>query len=385
MSRKRPDPDGYGSRRLPVWRAGLRDRLRRNHARANARQGYLRQPHDSGKIIWLKAGGSMQSVRLGVELMGAIRQKRLDVRLVLTFENDYPEIIEPRVSGMRKIGLGYGPCDRPRVVNRVLKRLDPFAIILVDTEFPERLAELARAQGRHLLAFHTEPGSVAVEAAYPRDAAQEARWQTAGQGAYVAPAADTRCQFVEAHADTTLKSLAAQGERHLWWWHGPAAQAAFIAAVWRASELAQDGLLFISLHGDDGEAAVADLRISAWDRTALPAGRVVWVDDARWLGALASAATAVHLQQAAGEVLWQALAGGSALDTTAPVAEGVVLPESVPVTDDSVEALISRWAVYHDSPILARQIGDACRRRFWDERRRVESVSREFLQRVFDW
>jgi hypothetical protein len=36
-------------------------------------------------------------------------------------------------------------------------------------------------------------------------------------------------------------------------------------------------------------------------------------------------------------------------------------------------------------PIRARQAGDRCRRAVWDERRRVQTVLPELLQRVFDW
>ena len=221
-----PSP-AYGSRRLAVWRQNLRDRRAGLGARANARMGYLRPPMgEGGKVIWIKGGGSRDSVRLAVELMGAIRQKRLDVRLALTFEADYADILEPRVAGLRKIGLGYGPCDIPRVVRRTLDRLQPLAIVLVDTELHPNLLREAGRRGIHLAAYSTPPGEVPLEAAYPLDEAQAEAWRASGLAVHLASPADPLSLFVETQVDTTLKSLVARGEegRELWWWHGPRAR-----------------------------------------------------------------------------------------------------------------------------------------------------------------
>ena len=325
-------------------------------------------------------------MRLGVELMGAIRQKRLDVRLVLTFEEDYEDILEHRVSGMQKIGLGYGPCDLPRVARRVWERLSPFGVILVDSAFPNHLVKQANADKAHVLAFNCDPGTQPVEGAYPRDPDQQACWQEAGLAGFVAEPVDPHSLFVEAQVDTTLKSLVCGGEeRTLWWWHGDAGAATAFVRAWRASALAEDGVLFVS--SDSGRIAddAADVAISTWNRRPLDAGSVVWADEPRWYGAIASSVAGGHLAQCAQATLWSALSGGSAI-SIAPGLESLHpdLAEKLQQVEDS-DSVLQQWVAYRDSPLEARRHGDICRRLFWDERRKLQKVIDEFLQRVFDW
>ncbi len=382
---------GYGNNRLAVWRAGFSDRLRGAHARANARMGYLRAPGGTGRVVWIKAGGSRESVRLGVELLGAIRQKRLDVRLVLTFEEDYADILEQRVRGMKKIGLGYGPCDLQAVVKRTLARLEPFAIVLVDTQPHRHLLELAKARDLHVVAFNTPPSKSALEAAYPVDELQAAAWREQGTAQYVAPAADPLSLFVEAQVDTTLKSLVCGGEEcPLWWWHDALGSLPQVIRAWRESALAENGVLFVS--GADApridESAVprgVDVRISLWQRDALEPGCIVLVDDPRWLPAVGSGASATHLAQASRFTLWEALAGGSALTVSQHLLKQFPRLHNVVDALDDIPSVFSAWQEHAASPFEARQRGDACRRLFWDERRQLQSVMDEFLQRVFDW
>lgn len=381
---RRTDAGGYGGAWWPAMRAHLRDRRRGETARANARRGYLLPPRGEGKLIWFKAGASRESVLLACELLGALREKRLDVRLALTFEQDYADIIEPRVRGLRKIGLGYGPGDRHAAVGRVIQRLAPFGLILVDTEPRPNLLRAAARIGTHLVAFNSAPGAGEVEAAYPCDPGQAQAWRDAGTAGYVAEPADPLALFVEAQADTTLRSLAAAGQRDLklWWWHGPAAAAGDFVRRWRSSPLAADGLLFVS--GDEaGASAVADVSISRWDRSPLPAGRVVALDDLRWTAAVASAIDAGHLEAAARRTVWQALAGNSAISFG--LGRAVAVADDEAVTLDGADAVLREWQTLRSDPVEARRRGDAGRRRFWEERRRAQKVMDEFLQRAFDW
>jgi hypothetical protein len=378
------DRDGYGSGWWPALRADLRDRRRGERARANARRGYLLPPRGEGKVIWFKAGASRESVLLACELLGALRERRIDVRLALTFEHDYADIIEPRVRGLRKIGLGYGPGDRPAAVTRVMQRLEPFGLILVDTQPHAHLLDAAARAGTHLAAFNTVPSGTGVEAAYPCDAAQARAWLNAGAARYVAEPTDPLALFVEAQADTTLRSLVAAGQEELklWWWHGPIAAAGDFVRQWRSSPLATDGVLFISSDDSDG-SAVADVNISHWDRGALSAGSVVAVDDLRWIAAVASAIDAGHLASAARRTGWQALAGSSAISFGPGVAIAATDDEAVKLGD--ADAVLREWQTLHSEPVEARRRGDAGRRRFWEERRRAQKVMDEFLQRAFDW
>lgn len=376
----------YGSRRLAVWRANLRDRLAGAHARANARMGYLRPPLGQGRVLWIKAGGSRESVLLAAELLGAIRGKRLDLRLALTFEEDYADIIEPRVRGMRKIGLGYGPCDLPRVARRTLRRLDPMGLLVVGAPPPERLLQAAARAGTHLVAVDCPPADTPVEAAYPADAAQAGAWAARGTAAHVAPAADLLSLLVEAQVDTTLRSLVCgPRELHLWWWQGPASGLQAFVAAWRRSALAE-GVLFVSPPGPATLAPAPGLMpISAWRREPLAPGTVVLVDDPRWRPAVASAAAGAHLEASDRRGLWEALAGGCALTGSADlVATHPRLEAAVSVCADPAQVLAA-WEEDRDSPLAARRRGDACRRLLWEERRRAQTVLEALLQRVFDW
>lgn len=384
-----PSP-GYGDGRLSVWRASWRDRLSGDRARANARLGYLRSPVGDGKVLWIKSGGSRASVRLGLELLGAIRDKRLDLRIALTFEQDYRDLIEPRVRGLRKIGLGYGPADLPAIARRTLKRLSPLGLILADAHPSPNLLASAASRSVRLIAFNTEPNSVPVEAAYPRDAAQHERWARSGLAGHLAPAADPFSLFTESQVDVTLKTLVRAGrELELWWWLGPRRELAAFASAWRGSALAESGVLFVSDLEELDERKTSpvgvDLRISAWDRRGLAAGSVVWVDTPSWQPAVSSAALAAHCTGLDRAQLWDCLTGGPAVSASEPVRASFPALAGCAEPIDSAEGILTYWMRLASEPIRARQAGDRCRRAVWDERRRVQTVLPELLQRVFDW
>lgn len=400
---------GYGSGLFELWRHGLRDRLAGRHARANARWGHLLPPEGEGRLLWVHAGATEWSVRLGAELLGAIRERRYDLRLVLTFEQDYPQALAQRLQGLRKAGYGYGPCDAARAVRRSFDRLDPFALVCVD-EVPPGLLREANRRGIHVLAFNTPPPVQAgeVEASYPRDAVQAAAWQTNGGCTELAAPADPIAQLVEAQVEPTFRSLVCGGrELGLAWVHLPdAGELAELYAAWRESHLAGDTVLFVSLDADNGIApsqlsklaASRELpwsRISAWSREAMAPGSLVWVDEPRWYPALAVSCEFIHLASAPRAVLWQALAGGvpvsfraidaiPALSGTVPVGSGAS-DENGLLEDADHRAMLARWAACHAEPTGFRRNGDATRRRFWEERRRGAQVLEELLQRVYRW
>ncbi len=380
---------GYDGRRLSVWTAAWRDRVAGNPARANARMGYLRAPQGDGKVLWIKAGGSRDSVRLGAELLGAIRRKRLDVRIALTFERDYADILEPRVRGLRKIGLGYGPSDLPSVARRTLRRLAPLGLVLADTRPSPNLQAAATEAGVHVVAFNTDPASTPIEAAYPCDARQVEQWRTSGLATHLAQAADPLSLFVEAQADTTLRTLVTGGrELELWWFLGAGDELAGFIDAWRRSPLAGSGILFVS--DLESQAAGTDLssagvRISAWAREGLAPGTVVWVDDQRWCPAVGTSVLAAHCAVLDRPHLWSVLAGGPALTASQSVRDEYRNLDPCIIATGGTEQTLAGWAQLRDEPIRARQSGDRCRRLVWEERRRVEAVLQEFLQRVFDW
>lgn len=377
------EPDGYGQRLVPVWRAVMQDYRRREGSRARARLGFVTPPQERGRLVWIKAGGTLEDVRLGIELLGAVRDKRQDVRIVLTFEQDYPELFERHMQPFRKVGVGYGPCDRPRVVRRVLDRFQPRGILLAGGRIPTRLLEAAAVP---VIAVNTEPAGRPLPRTlaqyWPLDSAAVAAWPDAAAGEILRPA-DPQARFVEAQADVVLRSLVGDEVQRLWWWHGSAAGWPAWRAAWEAfSGRGAGDILLASLSDGTRKDGLpgAHRSVSAWDRLALAAGTILHLDDRRWFAAAASAAHAVHLDAPDRHALWQGLAGG------APLSLGVAPSADLPcplLTDPA--AVLGRWAALRDAPADRRREGDTARRRFWDERRQVDTNFDAVLQQVWDW
>jgi len=356
---------------------GLADRLRGRRARANARWGFIHAPAPSGKRLWIQAGAGRTALRLAVATARALREKRLDVQLVLTFEEEHPDLLEP-LAGLARTGWGFAPCDHPRAVRRVLARLEPLGVICVGAPPRPHLAAALHARS-HLLVIAAPAGECAPERVYPAMEAQAMGWASATP---LAPRADLLTLLTVAQVDPNFATLVAPGGAPLWWWHGddPAAARDF-ADRFRADM--PDSILFVS--GGAAAAAGPALRLSQWDRAPLPPCTRVCVDEPRWLPAVASCVRAAHLAASDRETLWQALAGGSAVScghaAALPVAE---LAAAAPALPDATDVL-RRWREYRDNPIAARAAGDAARRAFWQERRRAAEVSTELLDRVFEW
>lgn len=377
--------DAYGSRFWPVFLANRRDRRQGLGQRAAARNGYVRPPRGEGRIVWIKAGNSRDSVRLACEVLGAIRQRRYDIRLVMTFENDYAEIIEPRVRGLRKIGLGFGPCDRSRALERVWEIWQPLGIVAVDTPLGAGLLKQAERHRTHVMAFQVAtPSTSVVEAAYPCNRQSVAMWSQSQMAKFVSEPADTLAQFVEAQADVTLRSLA-RGDRDdlgIWWWYGSESSQSEMIAAWRKSDLSREGVLFVS--GPEGicESSV-DLSLREWDRSPLHPGQVLGLDQLKWLPALASAMNAGHMQIVDRHVFWSALAGASPLSVGRPP-EGIDDWEMLPLLKE-VSSVLNYWRQMNQDSVSSRKSGDLVRQRLWAERHRIQSMMNDLINRVFDW
>jgi hypothetical protein len=371
------DP-GYGRTFGPVWRAVLSDYAAGEGHRARARLGFLTPPEGRGRVIWIKAGAGADSLRLGGELLGAVRDRRRDVRVVLTFEQDDPVLLRRLLQPWPRVGIGYGPCDRPRVVTRVLGRFQPCGIILAESAPPENL--LRRTLAPVAVVGGGTVAATPVVAAWPLSTLDRERWERSGQAEELMPAADPQARFVEAQADVVLRSLAGAGARRLWWWHGTAAQWPAWLAAWQAWPASVEDILMVSLGA--GESPVeATLKVSAWNRQALPGGTLLHIDDRRWHAAAASAAHGVHLAHPGRDVLWQALAAGSAVSLGTP-ADADGLP--VPILE-APGAVVSHWLELRGEEALRRTRGDAARRRFWEERRQVDENLAVLMNRVWMW
>lgn len=382
-----PEP-GYDAAFGSVWRAVLRDYRTGQGQRARARLGLLTPPEGRGRLVWIKVGAGAEALRLGVEILGAVRERRHDVRIVLTFEADDPELLRSllRPGLLRSgpaVGIGYGPCDRPRVVRRVLQRFAPCGIILVESVLPPNLLRQAQVPVAAVVPTGAAPtaavGAGALSVVWPRTAPAHADAQVHAEA--VLPPADPRARFVEAQADVVLRSLMGlDATRHLWWWHGTLAQWTPWLTAWRQSVLAEQDILLVSLeHGDDPHGA--DGRISTWGRDRLPAGSILHLDESRWFAAAASAAVGVHLAQPERAVLWPALAAGSALTLGQPAAAAAV-PAPTLATP---AAVLDYWPVLRGDDQGRRTAGDAARRRFWEERRQVDANLKALMDRVWTW
>jgi len=123
------------------------------------------------------------------------------------------------------------------------------------------------------------------------------------------------------------------------------------------------------------------LAASRWDRRKLPGGSILHLDDPRWWAAAASAAHAIHLAAPGRTALWQSLAAGAAvtLGATGPSPD-----VSIPVLAQA-RSVIEQWRGLRDDEQRRRRLGDAARRRFWEERRQVDTNLAALMDQVWTW
>ncbi|TCV85353.1 hypothetical protein [Sulfurirhabdus autotrophica] len=376
--------DPYGSFLPSLWYHGLRERLHGNASSANARWGGVRLPPTTGKVIWVLTGKSRESVRLGVELLRAIREKRLDVRLVLTFEAEFPELLT-NLENLKKTGHGYGPCDHPFAVKRILGRFSPFGVIFAGITPRKNLMQALESCTHKLVVAAEAPAEpVSFEQIFPASEYQSNSWKTQPQ----APIVDFQALITEAQVDPNFVSLVNDGaDRHLWWLHSDDIE--FVTAFFgRFRAQFPDAILFVSgiaAQAEQNTESSQRLKISHWQRTKIGSGTMVMVDEQKWLPAISAAVSAVHLQGMALSVLWQAMAGGCAVSCE----DNTFLPKSDMAQSVSMiaetGAILHRWKEYCENPILARGRSDLARKWFWQERRLAAEVNEALLQRIFEW
>lgn len=357
--------DPFGSNRLGLWLADRLDRKNRQIAHIAARWGWLKPLGERGKVVWVMAGASKNSVRLAIELVRAIREKRLDLRLILTFEHEYPDLLT-LLDDCNNTGWGFAPCDHPRALARAMQRLTPFGIILVDTQARPNLVKLLAQRERVLAVNPPQTVSFNCEHIYN------------GHGQTDTPSADMQAILVQAQIDPNFKSLINHGkERHLWWLHGASAAASAALARQLFAD-SGDAVLFVSGTRPDAD----HLAISAWDRSPVSDGSIIWVDDEKWLPAISAAVTAAHFAKVDPVILWQAMAGGAAISCAQ---HNELAKPALTVAITASPDPLSIWQTYRDNAILARQQGDSARRLFWQERRLAEIDSQALVTRVFEW
>ena len=371
--------DPYGNFLASLLVHDVCDRLAGRRSRANARWGRLSRPATAGKLIWIYAGASRESVRLGIELARAIVAKRLDVMVSLTFEAEFPDLLEPLQRSVR-IGWSFGPADYAISIGALWRRLMPFALIIAGAAPRPNLLSVA-AIARHALLV-APPSAVTgrFERIYPTHAAP-------CPGANSAQAADLDTLLTHAQVEPTLATAITGGtERRLWWWHGAdALQVLRFVALFRGHVpgdlLVVSGPACDALAGAPGKTQ----RLSAWDRSPIGHDVLVLADGTRWLSQLAACVTGAHFAIPDADGLWQALAAGACVSTTGSV--NIASPQliaSVGLLEDESDVALS-WSALRADPSKARIAADTSRRAFSAERRLATNAIADLLDRVQRW
>ena len=368
--------------------ASWQDARAGRRGQANARWGWIKAPGERGPILWMQSFSDPDNQRLGIELSRAIAEKRRDLRMVMTFETEYPQLLQQHTESLERLGYGFGPCDHAQAVERTLDKLKPLRYLALG-QMPRKGLSAALKQRQIpsvlMAADPQNPVPTLLEAVYPRDARQAEQWQGKVSAAVLQEPVDFATLFTIAQVDPNFRSMiSGTDEGLLWWVEGlTGKQWQDWRQAWAASPLSRQGLLFLG-----GAERPEDLPLlSKWRRQPLPAGSVLAVDEDRWYPALAAAAQAVHLLSAASFLQWQVYAGSRPVS----VHSGVVLNAARQLEAGAVQVLnnpsqvLQHWQDLYADVMQARQRGDATRRVFWQERRLAGERLPEFLQRVFDW
>lgn len=386
----------YGANPFKLFFQNWRDRRAGKQHRINARKGFLSPPQERGKVIWIRAGRSEQSVLIASEIMAAIRHKRQDVRLVLTYEEEYPDILAPRFKGLQKIGFGYGPSDSKRAVKRVLKRFQPLAVILVDEPGGGNLMQaLSADKGIRKVALQWTGeyhGNCEFDACLPlTDSALMSCKQTF-------PAQDVMSMLVNAQVEPSFGGIVKTDvDLPLWCVLGVQKTAVHNLLQFTTQHEGQFATAYLCLSFSSSSAeqlAISGLqqqgrnivRLSEWQRESIEPGSVLILDEPKWIAAVSASASAIHLLQADRYTFWQVMASGRPVS----VAREITLPESSVFAAklpkyDLVNEVPLYWNELQATPFQARQAGDQLRSVFWQLRRNASKNIDDFLERVFNW
>ena len=380
-----------------------KDRLQGNKAKANARLGLVRPPEGTGKVIWLVAGETYSSVLMAAALLAAIREKRKDVRLVLTYEQEYQDIIVEHMSGLSKIGFGYHCGDSQYAANQMLTRLSPMSVIIVGTQ-PKKtfLHVLDKNTSIHKLLFQTNRNyenicktKHAFEACYPDIINYSGTKNKSCEAEY--PPMSILTRLVQSQVDQQLGSMLCGEESDALFHVHNLKPDCFndLLSSWRSSSKLANSLLAISIYNltdtdlDKLKASIIAsgfeaVKLSDWNQQPLESHQIVIADDNKWYAALCASSKATHVFNTEDFYLWQSLASGAVVTVDNTLAEKLTFFSEI----DSIETLDSltqSWCDLLEDTLLQRKKSDALRKHFWEHRRQAESQMHEFLQRVYDW
>jgi len=396
-----------------------KDRLKGNKARANARLGLVSAPQGTGKLIWLAAGDSCDSVVMAAALLAAIREKRQDVRLVLTYQTEYQDVVAGQLSGLsasglKKIGFGYGVGDNVLAVKQMLKRLSPFAVIFVGHQPHRSLIKLlASKPDIHKIAFQFTPHDFSsadlYEACYPDTispvAAKGAAKNTQLDFQYASVPFNVLTRLVQSQIDKQLGALlCGEDSAAIFHFHNlDSDQLDNALSQWQQAKVSTNTLLALSFSAQDKKtlftlsaslshavekAGYKPVLLSCWNKKPLLNNEIIIVDETKWYAAICTASTGTHLFETDAVHFWQAIASGAVISyakqnkNSDSIARGFI--ENLFSTDLFVD-IYQYWFDLNTDATLQRKRSDAIRKQFWSERREAQTQINELLQRVYDW
>jgi hypothetical protein len=347
-------------------------------------------------VLWVKAGGSLESVVLAADLVGAIRDRRRDLRIVLTFDVAHADALR-RLDGMRRVGVGFGPADDSGAIRRMLRRLSPIGLVEVATvPGPALSAALTRHAVHHVVVCGFPGAGSAPEWVLARSQAQYQDWMESGSGGVILGPCDPLTLLTEAQLEPRLRALIGCDEqRPLIWLHAPPEQQLrdYVEA-WHAAPAGLDtGVLVIASDAASRCGGVLArlagwggvvVPVTTWDRKPIPNGAILLLDDARWVAPVAVACDAAILVDGEASATWQALAAGTAVIGGAAFCRRWPSLADVPRADGP-RASFRRVSELLSLPGGRRRLGDAGRRRFWLERRRAAEAIEQLLATIREW
>lgn len=354
------------------------DRLRGERKRARARWGKVERPAATGKLLWVVAGATRQSVRLGVELARAILARRRDLSIALTFECEYPELLGA-VESEPRIACGYAPADYAGAMHAVWHHLLPFGVILAGVIPRPNLIRLSEACRHALLVSPPGFAPGRYERIYPGH-------RQIYEGRNVAPASDLEVLMLPSaiQDDAGLGGIAAG--RTVCLWHGSDADAAKrIYALFRGhlphAILLASGPATATLARHTSET----IRLSAWAEQPVPPDKLVLLDDPAALAALMPNMIGAHFDLHDKDLMWLALAAGACVSVA--TVEGIDAPgarsELRQIGDENT--LIDYWRSFDADPRLRVQAAASARQAFAAELSAAQHAIGELLARVSAW
>ena len=403
----------------------VKDHVSGNKAKANARLGLVRPPEGSGKLIWLVADDSYDSVLMAAALLSAIREKRQDVRLVLTYQAEYKDIIVHHMSGAKKIGFGYGCGDSVFAARQMLKRLSPFAIVFAGHQPKKSMLEaLENTPAIHKIAFQFKPtvrpgntgkkvsenndkdGAEVYEACYPDTVSNHLLDMTVSK--HTSTPFNVLTRLVQSQVDRQLGALLC-GDcfNTLFHVHNPDKKSlSNILSGWKNTPISDGNILVLSfsnrsLHNSPSnsepsliinacksivsEAGYSPVLLSQWNQSPVVKGSVIIVDEEKWYAAICASSAATHLFSTNAFHFWQAVSSGSIISCDTEYNEMAVSFNTIVGEAAHFEDVLQEWVRIENNPVVQRNKSDAIRKLFWAERREAETQTDALLQRVYNW